>query len=108
VTFLEVRISAPAEHADALAHALVEERLAACCQVLPAIRSTYLWEGAVEFQADEVLLLAKTRRRPLRPPRRARDPAPPYDVPEVVAVPLTHLSSPYAVWLASVLGEPSA
>ena len=107
MTFLEVRISAPAEHADTLARALVEERLAACCQVLPAIRSTYLWEGAVE-QADEVLLLAKTRADLFDRLAARVTQLHPYDVPEVVAVPLTHLSSPYAVWLASVLGEPSA
>lgn len=107
MTFLEVRISAPAEHADTLARALVEERLAACCQVLPAIRSTYLWEDAVE-QADEILLLAKTRADLFDRLAARVTQLHPYDVPEVVAVPLTHLSSPYAVWLASVLGEPSA
>ncbi len=47
--------------ADALARALVEERLAACASALPGMRSTYRWQGALE-QADEVLLLVKTTR----------------------------------------------
>ena len=107
MTFLEVRISAPAEHADTLARALVEERLAACCQLINGVRSTYLWEDAVE-QADEILLLAKTRADLFDRLAARVTELHPYDVPEVVAVPLTHLASPYAAWLASVLGEPSA
>ena len=47
--------------ANMLAEGLVERRLAACCNILPPIRSVYRWEGRIE-QATEAALLAKIRR----------------------------------------------
>ena len=105
MNFLEVRVSSPASDADRLAEALVDERLAACAQVIPGVRSTYVWEGAVE-SADEVLLLLKTRDDLFDALAARVWELHPYDVPEVVAVPLTHLSPSYAAWLADSLGAP--
>lgn len=103
--YLEVRVSAPASDADRLARALVDERLAACVQALPGVRSTYVWQGAVE-SADEVLLLIKTRTDLFDALTARVEELHPYDVPEVVAVPLTHISAAYAGWLADALGGP--
>lgn len=102
--FIEVRVSAPdAEVGQALATLLVEERLAACAQVLPGMRSTYWWQGEVET-SDEVLLLAKsTRSRFDRICERVGD-AHPYDTPEILAVNVPHVSASYAAWLANALG----
>lgn len=77
-------VAAPAD-ADRIAHALVEERLAACVTVLGAARSTYRWQGAVE-RADELPLLVKTtaaRWPALRERLRALHP---YDVPEMLVL----------------------
>ncbi len=54
------------EEASRLARVLVEERLAACVNLLPAMASTYWWRGQIE-QADEVLLVMKTRQDLLEP-----------------------------------------
>ena len=49
-----------AEEAATIGRALVEERLAACVNILPGMRSIYRWQGAIE-SADEAVLIAKTR-----------------------------------------------
>ena len=84
--------------ADRIATALVEERLAACVQRLPGLRSTYRWEGRVE-QADEVLLLIKTAAA--RIPQvfdRVRS-LHPHDVPELLALDVRDASPAYLDWV---------
>ena len=80
-----VLITAPEqETAGTIARALVEERLAACVNLLPGVRSIYRWQGAVE-EASEVLLIAKThasRCAALAARVRALHP---YALPEIVA-----------------------
>ena len=81
-----------------LARALVEERLAACVQVLPGMTSIYRWEGALE-QAGEVLLLAKTwddRLDAVIATLRSRHP---YEVPEIMAVPVSGGLEAYLDWV---------
>lgn len=88
-----------ADVAARIARALVEERLAACVNVLPGVRSVYRWQGAVE-EADEVLLVAKTTRAAL-PALRARLPAlHPYELPELVAVEVADGLPAYLRWIA--------
>jgi periplasmic divalent cation tolerance protein len=86
--------------AEALATALVEERLAACVQVFGPVESTYRWEGAVE-RAKEWSLHAKTtldRRDALM----ARiDDLHPYEVPEIVAVRADAVSPEYLAWASA-------
>jgi periplasmic divalent cation tolerance protein len=99
-----VSIAAPdAPTAQRLARLLVEGRLAACVQIIDPIRSVYRWRGAVEEQA-EVLLLAKSSQD--RVPRigellRREHP---YELPELAAVPITAGSPDYLSWLAECLG----
>ena len=85
--------------AERLATQLVEERLAACVQVLPGLRSVYRWQGALE-RSEEVLLLIKTT--PERyPALQARLPAlHPYELPELVAVEASAGLPAYLQWLA--------
>jgi periplasmic divalent cation tolerance protein len=84
--------------AQTLAHALVENRLAACVNILPAVESVYRWQGAVE-QASEVTLLIKTvqeRYDELEATIRA---AHPHQVPEIIAVPIAAGLPAYLDWL---------
>lgn len=97
---LVVLVTAPsAEKAAEIARAVVEERLAACGNVLPGVRSIYRWQGAVQEDA-EVLLLLKTRRERFAALRDRILALHPYEVPEVIALPVEAGSQPYLDWIA--------
>lgn len=86
--------------ADTLARALVEERLAACVQSVPGVRSTYRWQGRLE-QTDEVLLLIKTTRDRLDAIVARITQLHPYENAEVLAVEAVGGSAPYLQWLSA-------
>lgn len=87
-----------AEEARKLARMLVEERLAACVQVVPRIRSIYRWRGAVE-ESDEWLLLAKSRRDLFEELRRRLRASHSYELPEIVALPVVDGDPDYLAWI---------
>lgn len=81
-----------------IARALVEGRLAACVNLVPAVRSIYRWEGAVQEDA-EVLLLVKTRADRARELVDRVVELHPYDLPEVVMLPAVGGSLAYLDWV---------
>lgn len=90
--------------AQQLARHLVESRLAACVSVLPPCTSTYRWRGTVE-QATEVPVVIKTtvQRYPeLEAALRTRHP---YELPEIIAVPLARGLPAYLQWVAAETGD---
>jgi periplasmic divalent cation tolerance protein len=84
--------------AQRIADALVEERLAACVNLLPGMQSTYRWQGKVEHAA-EVLLLAKTTRVRMPALQERIVALHPYELPEVLAVEAGGLPA-YLQWIA--------
>jgi len=86
------------ENADRIAAALVDERLAACVQVIGPVTSRYQWEGRVET-AQELLLVAKTRTDRLVPLTERVAELHPYDVPEITALPITGGLDTYLDWI---------
>lgn len=102
---LVVYVTAPPEEAPALARALVERRVAACVNLVPQVRSFYRWQGAVQDDA-EVLLVAKTTRGGFEALRAAVVELHSYDVPEVIALPLAAAHAPYHAWLVDSVGDP--
>lgn len=96
---LVVLVTAPtAERAAEMARTLVEERLAACGNVVPGIRSIYRWEGEVQDD-EEVLLVLKTTRERFEALRERVLALHPYEVPEVLALPVEAGSEKYLAWL---------
>ncbi|MEX2262894.1 MAG: divalent-cation tolerance protein CutA [Bryobacteraceae bacterium] len=93
---------ASAEEAERIARRLVEERLAACVNVLPGMVSYYRWQGAIE-QSSEWLLLIKTSRDRVDEVRRSIESLHSYQVPEVIAVPIVEGSVNYMNWLDAEL-----
>jgi len=87
-----------AQDAERIAHALVERRLAACVSVVPGVVSHYRWQGAVE-RAEERLLVIKTRGDRLEALRAALVALHPYELPELVALPIAGGHPPYLAWI---------
>lgn len=85
--------------AERIAAELVTARLAACVNVLAPVRSVYRWKGAVET-ADEVPLLIKTTRERYSAVEAALRAAHPYELPEIVALPVAAGLAPYLAWVA--------
>lgn len=86
------------EKADEIARKVVELRLAACAQILPGMRSVYRWKGAVE-QSDEILLVIKSRRELFDQIRHEIEKLHPYEVPEIVALPIVDGLQSYLDWI---------
>ena len=97
--FVIVLTTLPADgDAEGFASQLVEERLAACVNILPPMRSVYRWKGSVE-RADERQVVIKTtapRIAALEARLRALHP---YDLPEFVVIPIVQGSAGYLAWL---------
>jgi periplasmic divalent cation tolerance protein len=89
-----------ANHQDALqiGGALVEERLAACVNILPGMQSIYRWKGEVE-QADEVLLLIKSTSQRFGALCDRVKELHPYETPEIVALPVADGLGNYLGWI---------
>ena len=97
--------SAPdVETAKIIARAAVEERLAACANILPHMESIYRWKGKIE-EAREVVLILKTR-AVLFDKLEARIKAlHPYECPCIISLPLACGSSDYLAWIRAATGE---
>jgi len=94
-----VLVTAPkGDVAASLARALVEERLAACVNVVPDVRSFYRWEGVVQDDA-EVLLVVKTRADRTEALAARVQELHPYDLPEVLELAAAGGSAAYLDWV---------
>ena len=89
-----------ASSAEALATSLVSERLAACVNMLAPCRSVYRWQGEIEG-AQEVPLLIKTTTERYAAVEEAIRSAHPYELPEIIAVPIVHGLPEYLGWVAA-------
>ena len=99
-----VFVTAPTEgEAGAIASRLLDEKLVACANVIPGVRSTFWWEGKID-KADEVLILMKTRRDHLDAVVESVRQAHSYDVPEIIALPIVGGNADYLKWIDESVG----
>ena len=95
------------EIAARIAATLVDERLAACVQIIPGVTSVYRWEGELE-SATEHLLLAKSTAAAFEGLRARVLDEHPYETPEILAVPVSQApTESYAAWLAASVTAPA-
>jgi periplasmic divalent cation tolerance protein len=97
--FVVVMVTFPADgDAEAFARTLVDERLAACVNVLPLMRSVYRWKGEVEA-ASERQLLIKTKAASVAALEERVKALHPYEMPEFLVLPIGAGSAAYLAWL---------
>ncbi|MEI6224322.1 MAG: divalent-cation tolerance protein CutA [Deltaproteobacteria bacterium] len=94
-----------ADVAAAIARTLVEEGLAACGNVVPGIRSIYRWEGKVQEDA-EALLVIKTERRLVPELKLRLGELHPYQVPELLVLPVEDGLPAYLEWVSASVRPP--
>ena len=91
------------EQGEAIAQAVVTEKLAACVNVLPGIRSCYVWERKLTW-SDEVLLLIKTTRGRFDQMQDRVKALHSYEVPEIVSVNIDDAFDKYIAWIDRQIG----
>ena len=101
--YLVVFCSCPdVDSAGRLADTLVEERMAACVTHLPGATSVYRWEGAVHRDAEVLLIIKTTAERLVNLTARI-EALHPYEVPDVLAVPVAGGAERYLAWLGQTV-----
>lgn len=91
------------KESEALARALVEERLAACVNILPGVRSIYRWEGAVCDEVEDTLLI-KTSAAHYEAMKTHLQALHSYSVPEIIALDAVDVLDAYARWAHEQIG----
>ena len=95
--------AASADEAEAIARRLVEERLAACVNVVTGVRSFYRWKDRIE-NSPEWLLVIKSSRGRFEALLAALEKLHSYEVPEVIALPVVEGAANYLNWMEGELG----
>jgi periplasmic divalent cation tolerance protein len=96
--YIVVYVTAPEDEAVDLAKTLVEERLVACVNIVPGLRSIYWWRGEIEDEA-EVLCIMKTRSNLFESLRDRVRELHSYEVAEIIALPILAGNLPYLDWI---------
>jgi len=101
-----VLVTAPdLESAEKLGRTLVQEGLAACANLVPGVVSLYRWAGSLQ-RDEEVLMILKSTAAAVEPLRARVEALHPYDVPEVLALPVAAGHEPYLAWVRREVRRP--
>ncbi|CAO1425391.1 unnamed protein product [Diamesa serratosioi] len=96
-------VTAPDEEtAKKIAHGLVSNKLAACVNIIPKITSIYEWEGKIN-EDTEVMLMIKTRSTKVDELTKYVTDNHPYDVAEVISLPIENGNPPYLDWISKTV-----
>lgn len=101
-----VFVTCPAGAAEDLAKQLIESELAACVNIIPAIKSVYRWQGELTVDAEEALLIIKSSLILWAQLEAKILSIHSYDVPEIICVPIVEGHKPYMNWLNGSVAIP--
>ncbi len=87
-----------------ISEAVVKEGLAACCNVVEGVSSIFTWEGDLD-KAAECLMIIKTRADLFEKLKQKVEQLHPYDVPEIIAMPVVAGNKAYLEWIDKVVGS---
>jgi periplasmic divalent cation tolerance protein len=90
------------EQAANIANSLIEERLAACVNIISPIRSIYRWEGKI-WDEKEWMLIMKTQKKKFEDLEKKVKSLHSYSVPEIIALPIVEGSPSYLKWLEEMM-----
>ena len=93
------------KEAEKIAKGLLENKLAACVNILDKVKSIFWWQGKID-QAQEALLIIKSRKEKLPKIIKTVKSLHSYEVPEIIALPIIHGERNYLRWLDDSLREP--
>ncbi|KJP87590.1 hypothetical protein AK88_02758 [Plasmodium fragile] len=105
--FIAVYVTAPgSDVAEKIAHVLLEDKLASCVNIIPGVLSLYHWKGEIA-RDNEVLMMIKTRKNLFPKIVDTVKANHPYEVPEVISVPIHQGSKDYLDWITKSVKSPS-
>jgi len=100
-----VYVTTPDEKtAKTIANKILEKKLAACVNIIPNINSIYRWKGKIE-EDQEALMIIKTRRELFETLTKTIKEMHPYEVPEVIGIPIIEGYKAYLEWIKDETGE---
>ncbi len=105
--YVTILVTAPPDKVADIGRTLVQERLVACANIISGVRSIYSWDGGVCDEGESLMIL-KTRAAMLETVRQRVVQIHPYDVPEVIALPIVGGHGPYLQWIADNTGKEPA
>lgn len=104
-THVLVLVTVPSiEEAEKIARKLIVEKLAACVNIVPGLKSLFWWEGKMD-EAGEYLLLIKSRLDKMKEVVEAVERTHSYTVPEVIAIPIIAGNKSYIEWIDQTIGK---
>lgn len=100
--YLVVLITTPTEKGEELANFIVQNKLGACVNVIPELKSTYWWKGNIERDREALLVVKTSSRKFSELVDRVKE-VHPYTVPEIVALPIFAGNPDYLNWIGESL-----
>lgn len=86
------------QNAEKIAHILIEEKLAVCINIIPNIRSIYIWQGEKKIE-EEVIMVIKTEKDMFPNVIKRLKELHPYDLPEIIGLPINYGLPEYLEWI---------